>query len=159
MRTFSAARSTVCPPSPPPNPRPSPLRLGLEGALSRAGAGGAFHVVQRPRRIPSGEKPRRPRFLCNWDDVTAGWPGVRGGERQGGAGRGHRERRPARLCVRRPPDHAPLPQRRVVRQRPARIHQVRMQRVPRRGPRAGAAGWGGGPSSCHVARLGARKRG
>lgn len=136
MQTFSAARSTVCPPSLPPPPLPSPLSLGLEGALSRSGAGGAFHVVRRRHRIPSGEKPQRPRFLCNWDDVTAGWPGVRGGAGAPGE--------QARETLRAAPNHAPLPQRRVVRQRLARIHQVRMQRVPRRGPRAGAAVWGAG---------------
>lgn len=135
-----------------PPPIPSPLRLGLEGALSRPGAGGAFHVVRRRRRIPSGEKPQKPRFLCNWDDVTAGWPRGRGGA--GAPGEQARETlraAPAQPCS---STAAPCGSPKACANTPSKDAE---------GTAPGAAGrgcrLGGRPSGCHVARLGVRERG
>lgn len=87
------------------------LRGGWRGAL-RPGQG-AFRSYPAARarssgRAPGGSKPRRPRPLHNWDDVTAG--GSRG-ER----GRWHPGRGAAGFRVQRAPHRVSLAPRRAVR--------------------------------------------
>lgn len=64
---------------------PEPRQGRQDRGVGRGGGEAPFRIVPRPRRIPSGDQPRRPWRLHNCDDVTSGGPG-RAGRGPGSAG-------------------------------------------------------------------------